>query len=511
MTQKLIRASHVIADPTRLSSGGLIENGAVAVQDDRIAAVGSYAELSERYPDAETIGSERQVAIPGLVNTHHHGWGLSSFQLGALDDYLESWIIDIWQLPLVDAYLDCLWSDLKNIRSGVTTLLHAAYGRDWSRYEGEHRDKLRAHDASGIRAGYAVHALDQNIFVYRDDEAFLGSLPADLAERIRHALAEIDPAGTDEFFRVLDALVAEYADHPRIKIMICPVAPQWCSDPLLRAIRERATTYGTGIHLHCLESPYQREFGRSSYVTSTVEHLHELGILGLDVSLGHAVWLTERDMEICAESGTSVCHNASSNLRLRCGILPAARMLEKGVNVSIGMDGTTLNDDEDMLQELRLVAKLHRAPRGLEYTACPTSADVLTMGTVNGARSVTMESQIGKLEPGRKADIVLIADEFALPYVDSRTQLVDAILYRARGQDVDTVLIDGEIVLAGGRFTKVDEAAILRDLIASAEAAPDPKVRRWWETLQDLRPHVVQFYERWETPDYTPVYTINSL
>ena len=139
--------------------------------------------------------------------------------------------------------------------------------------------------------------------------------------------------------------------------------------------------------MHCLESPYQREFGFASYGKSTVEHLHELGMLGPDVSLGHAVWLKDRDMEICAETGTSVCHNASSNLRLRVGILPAARMLEKGVNVSIGMDGTTLNDDEDMLQELRLVSKLHRAPRGLEYTACPTPFDVLTMGTVNGVTS----------------------------------------------------------------------------------------------------------------------------
>src|SRR5262249_42004683 len=162
------------------------------------------------------------------------------------------------------------------------------------------------------------------------------------------------------------------------------------------------------------------EFGKQSYGTSTVEHLDELGILGPDVSLGHAVWLNDRDMEICAATGTSVCHNASSNLRLRVGILPAARMLEQGVNVSIGMDGTTLNDDDDMLQELRLVAKLHRVPRGLEHTPCPTSVDVLRMATVNGARSVTMESQIGKLEPGRKADVVLIEDAFARPYLAPR-------------------------------------------------------------------------------------------
>jgi cytosine/adenosine deaminase-related metal-dependent hydrolase len=175
------------------------------------------------------------------------------------------------------------------------------------------------------------------------------------------------------------------------------------------------------------------------------------------------------------------------------------------------MDGTTLNDDEDMLQELRLVAKLHRAPRGLQYTACPTSFDVLTMATVNGARSVTMESQIGKLEPGRKADVVLIEDAFARPYLDRATHLVDAILYRARGLDVDTVLIDGEVVLRGGAFTRVDEEAILRDLVASAEADPDPKVRRWHEAMRDLRPHVVRFYERWETPRYEPCYTVNSL
>ena len=107
--------------------------------------------------------------IPGLVNTHHHG-GLTSLQLGFTDGYLEAWIPDIWQMKVVDAYLDTLWADMRNIRSGVTTLLHAAYGRDWSNYEGETRAKLRGHADSGIRAGYAVHALDQHTFVYQDDE-----------------------------------------------------------------------------------------------------------------------------------------------------------------------------------------------------------------------------------------------------------------------------------------------------------------------------------------------------
>jgi cytosine/adenosine deaminase-related metal-dependent hydrolase len=281
---------------------------------------------------------------------------------------------------------------------------------------------------------------------------------------------------------------------------------------LLRKIRERANAYQTGIHLHCVESPYQREFGYRHYGKSTIDHLNDVGILGADTSLGHAVWLTDRDMEICADTGTSVCHNASSNLRLRVGILPAARLLEKGVNVSIGMDGTTINDDEDMLAELRLVAKLHGLPRGLEHTPCPTSFDVLRMGTVNGARSVGMADSIGKLERGRKADIVLVDYPAASgPYLDPRVHVVDTLLYRARAMDVDTVLIDGDVVLRDSKLTRIDEKKLIDDLVASAEADPDPVIRRWWDALTELRPYVAKFYERWDTPEYSPCYSTNSL
>lgn len=512
MSEKLVRGGYVVTDASKLPAGGLLENGVVAIQGDRIVAVGGYEELKARYPHADELGSDRHVVVPGLVNTHHHGWGLSSFQLGFTDDYLEAWIPDIWQLKVVDAYLDTLWADMRNIRSGVTTLLHAAYGRDWSNYEGETRAKLRAHADSGIRAAYAVHALDQNIFVYREDSEFLATLPGGLGERIAAIVGELNPAGAEDFFALTDALRTEYSGHSRVTIMMCPVAPQWCSDGLLKRIRAAATEWELPIHLHCLESPYQREFGREGYGASTVEHLHELGFLGADVSFGHAVWLTDGDVDICAATGTSVCHNASSNLRLRVGILPAARLLEKGVNVSIGMDGTTINDDEDMLQELRLVAKLHRLPRGLEYTACPTSFDVLTMGTANGARSLAMEGRIGKLEAGYKADLALLdSDGFTKPYLDPRVHIVDAVLYRARGMDVDTVLIDGEVVLRDREFVALDENAILAELVASAEAAPSPLTGRWMDALQELKPHVVRFYERWETPAYEPCYTVNSL
>lgn len=512
MAGKLIRGRYVVTDASRLPDGGLLEDAAVAIEGDRVAAVGPYEVLRERYPGAEELGSDNGVVIPGLINTHHHGWGLTSFQLGFNDDYLESWILDVWQLKPVDAFLDCLWADLKNIRSGVTTLLHSAYGRDWSNYERETQDKLRAHQASGIRAAYALHTLNQHTFVYEDDQQFLSSLPGGLSSRVASAIAEMKPATTGDFFSLLDALQQEYAGHSRITIMLGPVAPQWVSDGVLARVRERASEYGAPIHIHCLESPYQREFGRAGYGKSTVEHLREIGFLGPDVSLGHAVWLTERDMDICADTGTSVCHNASSNLRLRSGILPAARLLEKGVNVSIGMDGMTINDDEDMLNEIRLVAKLHRLPRYLEYTPCPSSFDVLAMATVNGGRTLGLGSEIGKLEPGYKADAVLIdLDEVARPYLDPRLHVVDAILYRARSHDVDTVVIDGEVVLKDRQFVNLDENEVISELVASAEAPLAAKTQEWFDLLAEVRPHVVRFYQRWDQPDYEPCYTPHSL
>ena len=247
-----------------------------------------------------------------------------------------------------------------------------------------------------------MHTLDQHVFVYQDDAEFLGSLPGGLGERIRPILAEIGPASSADFFDLLESLVQSTPGHPRITVMACPVAPQWCSDDLLKKIRERSTEYGIPIHLHCVESPYQRAFGFQSYGESTVEHLNGLGFLGPDVSFGHAVWMSEGDMDICASDRDVRLPQPELEPAAARGHPACSSAAREGVNVSIGMDGTTINDDEDMLQELRLVAKLHRLPRGLYYAACPTSEDVLRMATANGARSMTLQDSIGNLRPARR-------------------------------------------------------------------------------------------------------------
>ncbi|MDQ3993180.1 MAG: amidohydrolase family protein [Actinomycetota bacterium] len=513
MSQKLIRGRYAITNPARLPSGGLIKDGAVAVERDKVVAAGPFAQLRDRFPRADELGTEHHLVMPGLVNTHHHGQGLSTIQMGLRDDLLEFWLTDFWaHVKPLDAYLDTLYGDLKLIRSGVTTVLHAGYNREPGNLRAEAFASLHAHDDAGLRVAFGVQARDQNSFGYEPDDTFLSRLSPELAARVRAALAEFPPFTTDDYFALVDDLFAAYGDHPRVTLLLCPFGPQWCSDDLLRRLRAVGTSYGAGLHLHCLESPFQREYGRTSYGVGTVEHLNELGFLGSDVSLAHAVWMTEREMDICAATGTSVCHNASSNLRLRCGILPAALLLEKGVNVSIGTDGMGLNDDDDMLQELRLVARLHGLPRALERLPCPTSADVLRMATVNGARSTTIGPAIGTLEPGAKADVVLIdLDAVAGAYLNPSADVVDALLYRGRASHVDTVLVDGEVILSGGRFTKVDEDAITGRLVENAAAPAAPRVARLLAALEELLPHAHSLYTGWTEPEFRPAYMVDSV
>ena len=509
MNDKILRGGSVVCD-ARCRDGAVISDGAVAVHGDTITHVGPFAQIRARFMHAEVIGTTQHVVLPGLINTHHHGWGVTPFQLGAKDELLESWILQfVRAMRPLDPYLDTLWADLQNIRSGVTTVLHAGVGREWGAYEAEVREKLRAHADSGIRAAYALHVRDQNSFVYEDDEKFLSSLPPGLARRLRALVSELAPLSVDGIFSLLERLVEEYDGHPRLSIMICPIGPQWCSDDLLRRVRVAANDLGVLIHLHCLESPYQREYGHRAYGTGTIRHLYDLDFLDSTVSLGHAVWLSDEEIGICAATGTSVCHNASSNLRLRVGILPLPRLLDEGVNVSIGMDGTALNDDEDMLQELRLIAKVHGLPQALPLPV-PSSLDVLRMATANGATTLGLDSTIGVIQPGKKADAVLVkTDRIVRPYLHPDTDPIDAILYRASGVDVDTVVIAGDIVLRDGQFTRVDADAILSRLTEAASIGPPDVYARWFRALEEVEPFVRAFWRDWPSPPGNPYYRTN--
>ena len=261
-------------------------------------------------------------------------------------------------------------------------------------------------------------------------------------------------------------------------------------------MRDWSARYRVGMHMHLVETAYQKEYARRRSGGTALQHLAKLGLVGPQLTLGHGVWLDEADIDMAADSGTMICHNASSNLRLRSGVAPLNHWAARGVRVAIGLDEAGINDDRDMLQEMRLVLRLHRVP-GMDDVV-PTCPQVLKMATEDGAATTPYAGHIGTLEPGRAADLVLLSwRQIAHPYLDHQTAVVDAIVQRAKTAGVAMVMVAGEVVVRDGHFTRIDREAALEELAASLRVDLKPEEERRRRLSREVFPVVKRFYDGW--------------
>ncbi len=509
MTTTIIRGKYVLCKVEDNDKVKIISDGAVVQQDGKIIDVGNYDSLNARYVADEEIGSDRYIVLPGLVNAHQHGNGISHIQLGVLDDNLELWLIRRMGRRPVDTYLETMLCAMRLIESGVTTTMHCHSPRG-PNHEQEVAHIIRGYGESGIRVAFALGIRNQNQLAYSDEQRFLDSLPPSVAARGRKYLASAT-FPEEEYFTLFDRLHNQYnKTSSRVKIFHGPLGPTWCSDDLLIRIKQSALNYRTGIHSHMLETMYQEMYSLKQYGKTYVEHLHEIGFLGPETSFAHCVWVSDADIEILAESGTTVCHNPSSNLRTRSGIAPINRMLEKGVNVALGTDNLSLNDNDDILQELRLCENLQHLP-GLGKPS-PSPGQLFRMVTTNGAKATMFLDDIGTIEKGKKADLVLInLENITQPYLDPEMDIEDAFLAKGSSSDVDTVLIDGEIVLRDGKHTKINKAEVISQLqesLTEAQKSGDVERRLF---SRELCPYVYQFYQKWHPPERVPLYQYNRI
>ncbi len=275
------------------------------------------------------------------------------------------------------------------------------------------------------------------------------------------------------------------------------------------ALKELAGKYKVGIHIHLQETIYQKLYGLYAWGKTPLQHLNELGFLGPDVACAHSVWVTDSDIEVMAATGTNVCHLASSNLRLQSGIAPVSYFLKNRIRVAMGTDEANINDDRDLIQEMRLILKLHRVP-GIENTPL-TAYQVFQMATVNGAHISGFGDRIGTLEIGKRADIVLLnLQNIEEPYLDPDVSIVDAVIHRGRGIDVDTVMVDGEVVLRDGRLTRVDIESLYKEIKGSLTRLPSRQEMKRGEFSKQLEPYLHRFYERAIGQPSQPHYQYNA-
>ena len=511
MATSLIRAGHVVVRAgTDADSTTMITDGAIYQRDGLIEDVGSYDDLKARHAADVEIGGRQFIAIPGLVNCHHHGRGVTAFQMGNCDDSLETWIVSGWGKRPYDQYLMTAYTAMQMIESGTTTIMYNHPQSPVATLEQDIGQILKAFGDSGMRTAYSLYYRDQNRVVYGDDDSFISSLPPSLGDSLGKYLAG-SRMSADDHFAFFERTYAEYGKDPngRVRVLLSPSNVQWASDDFLQRAKQYAVRYNTGIHMHLVESYYQKEYGLRTWGKTPLAHLNDLEFLGPEVSFAHGVWLTEGDLDLLAQTGATVCHNVSSNLRLKSGVAPVNRMLSQGVNVAMGTDSNGINDDDDILQEMRLVAKIHREP-GIESTAI-NSHQVLRMATINAALPTMFQDQIGALEVGRRADVVLVdIDAIRAPFMDADINPVDALMYRGKPKHVNTVIIDGEVVLQDGRFAHLDKEGITQGLKDGFSGDQPSFVGDTRNLVEELLPHIQRFYQGWDSGKADPQYRYNS-
>jgi len=496
MPSSLIHGKYVICKVTSRTEAQVIKDGAVFQRDGTILDIGPYQELVTKYQPDNVFGSAGHVVMPGFVNSHHHV-GLTPFQLGSPDYPLELWFASRMAARDVPPYLDTLYSAFEMLESGITTVqhLHGWRGGPISRVTGVAEQILNAYRDIGMRVSYSYALRDQNRLVYEADADFVKRLPADLAPQIAAYLqAQVIPI--EDHLGLFVDLWERWNHQERIRIQLAPANLHWCSDKALKALQEHATKYHVGMHMHLVETAYQKEYARRRTGRTATGYLADLGLLGSHMTLGHGVWLTEADVERVAATGTMICHNASSNLRLRSGVAPLNHWTARGVRVAMGLDEAGINDDRDMLQEMRLVLRLHRVP-GMEDVV-PTAGQVFQMATENGALTTGFADSVGTLEPGKAADVVLVNwHQIAYPYLDETVPVVDAVVHRTKTSGVETVLVAGEPVLRNGQFTRVNKAEMLQALADTLRVPLQAAEQSRRELSPAVFPYVRRFYEGW--------------
>lgn len=496
MTPKLIAADWILEGFTGTGEPLVHREAAIAVVDGVVAQIGPVTDLKTAYPGAALLGGLGRVIIPGLINAHHHV-GLTPLQLGSPDHPLELWFASRLALRDVDLRLDTLFSAFEMIASGVTTVqhLHSRAPGSPEAVVAAGRTVMNAYREIGMRASYSMALRDQNRLVYEDDAVFTASLPASLQPEMEAYFKRFTIPLGDQI-DIFEALMASAKDDPRIKVQVAPANLHWLSDKALDVAGQLSEKHAVPMHMHLVETPYQKVYAQRRTGGSALAHVARMGLAGPRLTIGHGVWMSEADIELCGTTGTHVCHNCSSNFRLKSGIAPVNRFLARRIPVAIGIDEAGINDDRDMLQEMRMVLRTHREP-GID-APFPSAAQVLRMATAHGAATTPFGSSIGRLSPGSSADLVIL-DWKAMthPYQDSALPVIDVLVQRARTNAVQSVMIGGEVVYAEGRFARLDRDAVL-DEIADLLRQPCSQAEEQRKQLSGaVFPHVRAFYDGW--------------
>ncbi|HZQ74754.1 MAG TPA: amidohydrolase family protein [Burkholderiales bacterium] len=430
------------------------------------------------------------LAMPALANAHDHARAVKPVALGALELPLELWLAAITGAPRVDPYVIAAVAFARSALGGAGSVMaHYIRPQGGMSLVDEAREVARAAHDVGIRVGFALSMRDRNSIAYGDDERTLQLLPEASRAVIRERLAP--PPAPPEAQVALVEEIAAAVDSPLVTVQYGPAAVQWCSEPLLELIAERSAATGRRVHMHLLETRYQREWADRAYPQGIVKHLDRIGLLSPRLSVAHAVWTRPDELELLAERGVTISVNNSSNLGLASGVPPVREMLRAGVPIAIGLDGVGLDDDDDALRELRLAWYLHQ---GTGFERALDAATLVRAACETGRRAVTGIEEPAALEAGRLADLlVLDLAAFSSDVIREGLEELPLLLSRATSGHIRALYVAGREVVRSGRALGVDLPALEQEMRAQLKRGM-AGFNEWQRTVLGMRAGLTRFY-----------------
>lgn len=402
----------------------------IAVSGEKILAVGKTPEGFR--PDRVLDGRDRMV-IPGLVNAHTHAY-MSILRSVADDVPFEDWLFRGVQpkedrLTPEDAYWSAMLGMMEMIRRGTTCF---------------NDQQMHIHQTAKAAVDIGMRGV-----IGRGLSGDAGEEGGE--RRLREAREEYD----------------RWHDEPLLTFLIAPHAPYSCTGALIQKAADLSEELGVGIHIHLSESRNEVENVKKEHGGMTpIEYMDSLGLFRRPTIAAHCVWVTDRDIEILAGRGVSVVTNPASNMKLGNGVAPVPKMVRAGVNVCLGTDGAASNNAQNMFREMGLLTLIHK---GVNHDALSVSAvEALKMATLHGAQALGFGDGLGEIAPGKKADLAIL--DLDCPEFTPLNDPVSQLTYAADGSEVETVIIEGEIVMENRHFRRIDEERVMYEVRERAGA-----------------------------------------
>ncbi|MGI6686682.1 MAG: amidohydrolase [Bacillota bacterium] len=407
-------------------------NGNIAIYHGKISGIGNIPEDGDFDKIIDASGC---VVLPGFINAHTHA-AMALFRSYADDLPLMEWLnTKIWPIEAImtgqDIYWGTMLSILEMIKSGTTTFVDMYSFMD---------DVARAVDESGIRAV------------------------------LSRGVIGIAPNGESALLESVGFIKNwQGKAEGRITTMLAPHAPYTCPPDYLKKVMHYSDQLGVGIHIHLAETLSEVADIKKAYGKRPVELMDEIGLFNHHVLGAHVVHVNEKEIEVLAEKKVGVVHNPQSNMKLASGIAPVTKMLQKGIPVALGTDGASSNNNLDMIEEMRSASFLQKVA-DMDPTSIP-AYQALEMATRNGALALKMESQIGQISVGKKADLIIV--DFHKPHLYPRHDASAHLVYAAQASDVKTVIINGKVIMENRQVLSIDEERILYEAEKCAQKLVD--------------------------------------